>query len=48
MDQLREFPEVLSASQLSTLLLSRLVLLDKTAQEHLLPMVLQPQNGMIK
>lgn len=44
-DQLREFPEILLASQLSALLLSRLVLLDKTAQEHLLPLVLQPQNG---
>ncbi|XP_034249177.1 protein-associating with the carboxyl-terminal domain of ezrin [Thrips palmi] len=44
-DQLREFPEVLLASQLSALLLSRLVLLDKTAQEHLLPMILQPQNS---
>lgn len=46
-DQLREFPEVLLASQLSALLLSRLVLLDKTAQEHLLPMLLRPQNNSV-
>lgn len=43
-DQLREFPQILLASQLSVLLLSRLVLLDKTAQEHVLPVVLQPHN----
>lgn len=45
-DQLREFPEVLLASQLSALLLSRLVILDKTAQQYVIPMLLQPQNDL--
>ncbi|KAJ4426407.1 hypothetical protein ANN_27221 [Periplaneta americana] len=47
MDQLTGFPENLVAMQLGALLLSRMVLLDATAQEILLPRVLCPkqENG---
>ncbi|PNF33237.1 hypothetical protein B7P43_G10609 [Cryptotermes secundus] len=47
MDELTGFPENLVAMQLGALLLSRMVLLDTTAQEILLPCVLRPklENG---
>ncbi|XP_015114097.1 protein-associating with the carboxyl-terminal domain of ezrin [Diachasma alloeum] len=40
--QLKSFPEKIVAEQLGRLLLSRLVLLDPTAQSRLLPYVLKP------
>ncbi|XP_015595232.1 protein-associating with the carboxyl-terminal domain of ezrin [Cephus cinctus] len=45
--QLKGFPEKIVAEQLGKLLLSRMVLLDFTAQEKLLPHVLKPkgENG---
>lgn len=46
MDELTGFPENLVAMQLGALLLSRMVLLDTTAQEILLPCVLHPKQGM--
>lgn len=46
MDELTGLPENLVAMQLGTLLLSRMVLLDTTAQEILLPCVLRPKQGM--
>ncbi|KAK6641111.1 hypothetical protein RUM44_012813 [Polyplax serrata] len=42
-EQLFELPEQVIASQLTSLLLSRVVLLDSTAQKYLLPVVLQPK-----
>jgi hypothetical protein len=48
MDELTGFPENLVAMQLGGLLLSRMVLLDTTAQEILLPRVLGPKQGMGK
>lgn len=44
MEQLRAFPEKVVAEQLGKLLLSRLVLLDSTAQSKLLPFVLKPKQ----
>lgn len=44
-ERLRVFPELSVANQLGNLLLSRLVLLNKTAQEELLPFILRPKNG---
>jgi hypothetical protein len=46
MDELLGFPEDLVAMQLGALLLSRMVLLDSTAQEMLLQRVLSPKQGM--
>ena len=46
MDELLGFPEDLVAMQLGALLLSRMVLLDSTAQEILLHHVLSPKHGM--
>ncbi|XP_076233341.1 protein-associating with the carboxyl-terminal domain of ezrin isoform X2 [Calliopsis andreniformis] len=43
--QLRKFPENVVAEQLGRLLLSRMVLLDTTAQEKFLPFVLKPRDG---
>ncbi|XP_076285138.1 protein-associating with the carboxyl-terminal domain of ezrin [Lasioglossum baleicum] len=43
--QLRTFPENIVAEQLGRLLLSRMVLLDSTAQEKLLPFILKPKDG---
>ncbi|KOC65908.1 Protein-associating with the carboxyl-terminal domain of ezrin [Habropoda laboriosa] len=43
--QLRTFPENIVAEQFGRLLLSRMVLLDATAQEKLLPFVLEPKDG---
>ncbi|KAK9296864.1 hypothetical protein QLX08_009261 [Tetragonisca angustula] len=43
--QLRIFPENIVAEQLGRLLLSRIVLLDTTAQEQLLPFILKPKDG---
>ncbi|XP_060812665.1 protein-associating with the carboxyl-terminal domain of ezrin isoform X4 [Bombus pascuorum] len=43
--QLRMFPENIVAEQLGRLLLSRMVLLDTTAQEQLLPFILKPKDG---
>ncbi|EEZ97411.1 protein-associating with the carboxyl-terminal domain of ezrin [Tribolium castaneum] len=40
-ERLKAFPEVIVAKQLGNLLLSRLVLLNKTAQEELLPFILR-------
>ncbi|XP_066993619.1 protein-associating with the carboxyl-terminal domain of ezrin [Anabrus simplex] len=42
--QLLSFPEELVATQLGSLLLARVVLLDGTAQEHLLPQLLCARN----
>ncbi|XP_012288202.1 protein-associating with the carboxyl-terminal domain of ezrin [Orussus abietinus] len=42
--QLRMFPEKIVAEQLGKLLLSRMVLLDFTAQARLLPVVLRPKE----
>ncbi|KAL0276119.1 UNVERIFIED_CONTAM: hypothetical protein PYX00_003765 [Menopon gallinae] len=42
--QLSELPEEIVASQLASLLLSRIVILDGAAQKHLLPIVLQPKT----
>ena len=42
--QLKEFPEKIVAEQLGRLLLSRMVLLDYTAQKKLLPFVLKPKG----
>jgi hypothetical protein len=47
-DELTGFPENLVAMQLGALLLSRVVLLDTTAQEILLPYILCPKQGMYK
>ncbi|XP_044262343.1 protein-associating with the carboxyl-terminal domain of ezrin isoform X2 [Tribolium madens] len=44
-ERLRAFPEVIIANQLGNLLLSRLVLLNKTAQEDLLPFILRLKSG---
>ncbi|KAJ3630110.1 hypothetical protein Zmor_027060, partial [Zophobas morio] len=44
-ERLRAFPEVTVASQFGNLLLSRLVLLNKTAQDELLPFILCPKEG---
>ncbi|XP_039287881.1 protein-associating with the carboxyl-terminal domain of ezrin [Nilaparvata lugens] len=38
------FPEDVVASQLGSLLLSRIVLLDTTAQQHLLPLLFSPRS----
>ncbi|XP_076183128.1 protein-associating with the carboxyl-terminal domain of ezrin isoform X2 [Ptiloglossa arizonensis] len=46
--QLRTFPENIVAEQLGRLLLSRMVLLDATAQEKLLPFILKPRDGKDK
>lgn len=46
-NKLRAFNELVVASQLGGLLLSRMVLLDKTAQEELLPFVLSPRQGKV-
>ncbi|CAL7948094.1 unnamed protein product [Xylocopa violacea] len=43
--QLRTFPENIVAEQLGRLLLSRMVLLDTTAQEQLLPFILKPKEN---
>lgn len=43
--KLKTFDQVIVASQLGGLLLSRMVLLDKTAQHHVLPYLLCPQEG---
>lgn len=45
LEKLRTFKEETVASQLGGLLLSRLVLLNKTAQKDLLPWVLTPRRG---
>lgn len=42
--QLKSFPEKVVAEQLGKLLLSRMVLLDSTAQVKLLPFVLSPKR----
>lgn len=42
--QLRTFPENIVAEQLGRLLLSRMVLLDTTAQKQLLPFILKPKD----
>ncbi|XP_008553479.1 protein-associating with the carboxyl-terminal domain of ezrin [Microplitis demolitor] len=42
--QLKAFPEKIVAEQLGRLLLSRMVLLDSTAQQKLLPCVLKPKT----
>lgn len=47
-NKLNSFNEVAVASQLGGLLLSRLVLLNKTAQKVLLPLILCPQKGNYK
>jgi SCY1-like protein 3 len=44
-ERLKAFPEVTVASQFGNLLLSRLVLLNKTAQDELLPFLLCPREG---
>ncbi|KAF5302694.1 hypothetical protein FQR65_LT08436 [Abscondita terminalis] len=44
-NKLRTFKEEVVANQLGNLLLSRMVLLDKTAQNNLLPFVLCPRQG---
>lgn len=44
-EKLGGFNEIAVASQLGGLLLSRLVLLNKTAQKSLLPLILIPQKG---
>ncbi|CAG9853791.1 unnamed protein product [Phyllotreta striolata] len=44
-EKLLKFDEGIVASQLSGLLLSRLVLLNKIAQNNLLPQLLTPRNG---
>ncbi|RZB58829.1 protein-associating with the carboxyl-terminal domain of ezrin [Asbolus verrucosus] len=44
-DRLKAFNEVTIANQFGNLLLSRLVLLNKTAQEELLPYILCPKEG---
>lgn len=43
-EKLESFPEKIVAEQLGKLLLSRLVLLDPTAQEKLLPFILKPKS----
>lgn len=43
--KLDSFPEEIVASQLGSLLLSRIVLLDPTAQNFLLPQVFNPRRG---
>ncbi|XP_018319255.1 protein-associating with the carboxyl-terminal domain of ezrin isoform X2 [Agrilus planipennis] len=43
-EKLKLFDEILTAKQLGRLLLSRLVLLDETAQKKLLPFILYPRN----
>ncbi|KAL7028693.1 hypothetical protein ACKWTF_005957 [Chironomus riparius] len=43
-DKLKQFDENIIGSQLSDLLLSRLVLLEPSAQYYLLPFLLKPQN----
>ncbi|XP_006611947.1 uncharacterized protein LOC102672145 isoform X3 [Apis dorsata] len=43
--KLKIFPENIIAEQLGRLLLSRMVLLDITAQEQLLPFILKPKDG---
>lgn len=43
-DKLKQFDENIIGSQLSELLLSRLVLLEPSAQYYLLPFLLKPQN----
>lgn len=43
-EKLKQFDEATIGSQLSELLLSRLVLLDQSAQFYLLPFLLKPQN----
>lgn len=45
--KLRTFPEEIVARQLGELLLSRLVLLDYTAQNLLLPFILVPKQGIL-
>ncbi|KAG8042587.1 hypothetical protein G9C98_005221 [Cotesia typhae] len=42
--QLKAFPEKIIADQLGRLLLSRMVLLDSTAQQKLLPCILKPKT----
>ncbi|XP_014204512.1 protein-associating with the carboxyl-terminal domain of ezrin isoform X2 [Copidosoma floridanum] len=42
--QLKNFPEKIVAEQLGKLLLSRMVLLDETAQTKLLPFILKPKD----
>lgn len=42
--KLKMFPENIIAEQLGRLLLSRMVLLDITAQEQLLPFILKPKG----
>ncbi|KAB0802491.1 hypothetical protein PPYR_04677 [Photinus pyralis] len=44
--KLKTFDEVIVASQLGGLLLSRMVLLDKTAQHHMLPYLLCPRQEL--
>lgn len=44
---LKSFDEVLVASQLSELLLSRMVLLNNTAQRDLLPLLLSPRQSTL-
>ncbi len=43
-EKLKQFDENIIGSQLSDLLLSRLVLLEQSAQHHLLPILLKPQT----
>lgn len=42
-ERLRHFDEVIVAQQLCSLLLSRLVFIDPTAQQHVLPSILKPR-----
>lgn len=44
MEKLQSFPEKIVVEQLGKLLLSRLVLLDQTAQTKLLPYILKPKS----
>lgn len=45
LEKLKEFNEVTVAKELSSLLLSRMVLLNKTANTELLPVLLTPRKG---
>ncbi|XP_046403156.1 protein-associating with the carboxyl-terminal domain of ezrin [Ischnura elegans] len=48
-NQLLEFPEMLVAIQLGALLLSRMVLINSSAQKHLIPRILNPRpDGISK
>lgn len=47
LDSLKCFDEETVAKQLSGLLLSRLTMLDHTAQKDVIPYILKPKNGML-